>query len=156
MKKTQKRTKASGPRRWRTYAMMFVCGGVLVSGFFFAARQHFASMDYGMRNSRLRKQIDDLEAEKRRLILARETSLAPAEIKKVAKKAGLMGDGQVALAQVASTTKEKAVPPTAAAAVSKPMIIKTASVAAVQPTMNADYARPDRIVKQVKKALGTN
>ena len=36
------------------------------------------------------------------------------------------------------------------------MIVKTASVAAVQPTLNADYVRPERIVKQVKKALGTD
>ena len=33
-----------------------------------------------MKNSRLRKQIDDLESEKRRLLLAREVSLSPAEI----------------------------------------------------------------------------
>jgi hypothetical protein len=136
--------------------MIFVCLGVLASGFFFAARQHFASMDYGMRNSRLRKQIDDLEAEKRRLMLARENSMSPVEIKKAARKAGLVtGDGNAMLAQVASTTKDKAVPPTTATASAKPMIVKTASIAAVQPTMNADM-RPERIVKQVKKALGTD
>ena len=87
-KRRQTRTKAAEPKRWRTYSMMFVCGAVLVSGFFLAARQHFASMDYGMRNSRLRKQVDDLEAEKRRLILARETSLSPAEIKKPRRRRG--------------------------------------------------------------------
>ena len=156
MKQTQQRTRGTEPRRWRTYSMIFVCLAVLASGFFFAARQHFASMDYGMRNSRLRKQIDDLEAEKRRLILARENSMSPVEIKKAAKKAGLVtSDGDAMLAQVASTTKEKAVPPTAATATTKPMIVRTASVAAVPPTMNADM-RSERIVKQVKKALGTD
>ena len=152
MKKTRQRTRGTEPKRWRTYSMIFVCGAVLVSGFFLAARQHFSSMDYGMRNSRLRKQVDELEAEKRRLILARENSMSPGEIKKAAKKAGLTSDADAALAQVASTTKEKAVPPSA----TKPVIVKTASVASVPPTMNADLARPERIVKQVKKALGTD
>ena len=156
MKKRQTRTKAAEPKRWRTYSTMFVCAAVLVAGFFLAARQHFASMDYGMRNSRLRKQIDDLEAEKRRLILARETSLSPMEIKKAAKKVGLLGEETTAtVAQVASATREKATPSTPATTATKPLIVKTASVAAVQPTQNAEY-RPERIVKQVKKALGTD
>jgi len=150
MKKKQMRTKAAEPKRWRTYSMMFVCAAVLIAGFFFAARQHFASMDYGMRNSRLRKQIDDLEAEKRRLILARETSLSPMEIKKAAKKAGLIGEeaATATMAQVASATKEKAVPSMPATAASKPMIVKTASVAAVPPTLSAAYIRPERVVKK--------
>jgi hypothetical protein len=157
MRKRQKRLRSPEPGRWRTYSMMFICGAVLVAGFFLAARQHFASMDYGMRNSRLRKQIDDLEAEKRRLLLARETSLSPLAIKKAAKKTGLIApEDAPALAQVASATKEKAVPPNAPTSAPKPAIVKTASVAAVTPAMNADYVRPERIVKQVKKALGAN
>lgn len=156
MKGTKKR--AAEPKRWRTYLMMFVCGAVLVAGFFLAARQHFASMDFGMRNSRLRKQIDDLEAEKRRLILAREMSLSPAEIKKAAKKTGLVApEATASIAQVVSSTKDKAVPATAAAAAApKSVIVKTGSVAAIQPPLNADYGRPERVVKQVKKALGTD
>lgn len=157
MKKKRQQTRQAEPKRWRTYSMMVVCGAVLATGFFFAARQHFASMDYGMRNSRLRKQVDDLEAEKRRLILARENSMSPGEIKKAAKRAGLIAPApDAALAQVASTTKDKAVPPTTATATAKPMIVKTASVAATQPTMNAEFVRPERIVKQVKKPAGTN
>ncbi len=156
MNKTKKRARAAEPKRWRTYSTMFVSAAVLAAGFFLAARQHFASMDFGMRNSRLRKQIDDLEAEKRRLILARETSLSPSEIKKAAKKTGLItSEAAAPIAQVVSSTKDKAVPPTAAPA-AKSMIVKTASVAAVQPTLNADYARPERVVKQVKKVLGTD
>ena len=155
MKKKQTRAKATQPNRWRTYAMMFVCAAVLVSGFFFAARQHFASMDYGMRNSRLRKQIDDLEAEKRRLILARETSLSPMEIKKAAKKTGLLVSDEISatVAQVASATKEKAVPPTPATENAKPMIVRTASVAAVPPTVKAEYSRPNQVVKPVKNLV---
>src|ERR1035437_8771203 len=77
------------PKRWRTFLLIAICGLGTVSGIFFAGKQHFSSMDYGMKNSRLRKQIDDLEAEKPRLLLAREFSLSPAELKKAAKKAGL-------------------------------------------------------------------
>ncbi len=62
---------------------------ILVVGFFFAARQHFSSIDFGIKNSKLRKQIDELESDKRRLILAKEIALSPAEIKKAAKKIGL-------------------------------------------------------------------
>lgn len=74
---------------WRYCLMTLLCGSFLIVGFFFAARQHFSSIDYGIKNSRLRKQIDELEAEKRRLILQKEIALSPAEIKKAAKKIGL-------------------------------------------------------------------
>lgn len=58
-------------------------------GFFFAARSHFASIDFGIKNSKLRKQIEELESDKRRLILSKEIALSPGEIKKAAKKLGL-------------------------------------------------------------------
>ena len=93
---------APEPKRWRTFLMTAVCGLLLVSGFFFAGRQHFSSMDYGMKNSKLRRQVDELEAEKRRLMLAREVSLTPAEIKRAAKKSGILdtpADGMVAQAE---------------------------------------------------------
>lgn len=71
---------------------MAVTGAILVSGTFVAARHHFLSLDYGMKNSRMRKQIDELETEKRRLLLARENSSSPTEIKRVARKIGLAGE----------------------------------------------------------------
>lgn len=67
-----------------------ICGAFLVAGFFGAARQHFASIDYGIKNSKLRKQVKDLEAEKQRLILAREVAYSPAKIKKAARKIGMV------------------------------------------------------------------
>ena len=82
-----KRERAAMP--WRYFLMTVLCGVFLVVGFFFAASQHFSAIDYGMQNSRLRKQIDELETEKRQLMLAREVALSPAEIKKAAKKMGL-------------------------------------------------------------------
>ncbi len=75
--------------RFKLYFLMFACLVILVSGFFLAARQHFSSIDYGIRNSRLRKQLDDLEAEKRRLMVSREIAFSPGEIKKAAMKYGM-------------------------------------------------------------------
>lgn len=74
---------------WRYFLMTICCALFLIVGFFFAARQHFSSIDYGIKNSKLRKQIDELESEKRRLILEKEIALSPGEIKKAAKKIGL-------------------------------------------------------------------
>ena len=83
---------ASPERRsipWRYRFLTLVCGLLLVVGFFFAARQHFASFDFRVKNSRLKKQIEELEADKRRLLLAKEIALSHTEIKKAAKKIGL-------------------------------------------------------------------
>ena len=74
---------------WRYCFLTLACGLILVIGFFSAARQHFSSIDFGIKNSRLRKQIEELESSKRRLILAKEIALSPAEIKKAAQKIGL-------------------------------------------------------------------
>lgn len=140
----------SSSSRVRTYLLMFVCASTLVCGFFFAARQHFSSMDFGMKNSRLRKQLDELESEKRRLLLAREISLSPSEIKKAAKKTGLMTSAptQSEVAQVVSTTKEKAIPPQVSEA--KSMVVKTAAVSPVQTATTASYIKTDKAGKQAK------
>ena len=144
-------------KRWRTYALMAVCLLLLVSGFFFAGRQHFSSMDYGMKNSRLRKQVDELQADKRRLMLAREVSLSPNEIKKAAKKAGMVDTvaAEVEVAQAAPVTKEKATPLAPASEV-KSMIIKTAAVTAVAPMRVATlYSKTEKLEKPVKRTLST-
>ena len=123
-----RKRKAAKPVPFKNYALMLACGLLLVTGFFFAGRQHFSTMDYGMKNARLRKQVDELENEKRRLLLAREVSLSPAEIKKAVRKAGMAGRPErlSEMAQVASTTRDKAAPP---AVNSKPLVVKTAAVA---------------------------
>ncbi|MEO6656516.1 MAG: hypothetical protein ABIO36_10580 [Pyrinomonadaceae bacterium] len=144
-------------KRWRTYALMAVCGLLLVSGFFFAGREHFSSMDYGMKNSRLRKQVDELQAEKRRLLLAREVSLSPNEIKKAAKRTGMndTATAEVEVAQAVPVTKEKATSQPASEV--KSMIVKTAAVIAVAPTRvaTAVYSKPEKMEKPVKKTLST-
>ena len=148
------RTKAAPARsRWRTYTLILTCCLLTATGFFLAGRQHFSWMDYGMKNSRLRKQIDDLEAEKRRLLLAREISLSPMEIKKAAKKFGLAdAEGSSTVAQVATSTKEKAVPAASlgsaavasTSAPTKPMVTKTVAVTPAPQATVASYKKMDR------------
>ena len=106
----KKKTKRQGnPIPWRYCILTLVCGLLLITGFFFAARQHFSSIDYSIKNSRLRRQLNELEADKRRLTLAKEIALSPAEIKKVAKKIGF----------TETTNKITAVPATINSALNK-------------------------------------
>ena len=140
-------------RRWPTFVLIVACGLMLVTGLFFAGRQHFSSMDFGMKNSRLRKQIDELQAEKRRLLLAREIALSPTELKKAAMKVGL-GDPvapQPELAKATTSTKTNTTPALATDRQTKPMIIRTASVKPAQPTSTTTLARSEKIAKPVKR-----
>ena len=87
--KREKIRRERDPVPWRYCLLTLVCGVLLVGGFFLAARSHFSSIDFGIKNSSLKKQIEELEADKRRLLLAKEVALSPGEIKKAAKKLGL-------------------------------------------------------------------
>ena len=90
--RTRPRRKAVAPARdvpWSFMLLVIVCACVVAMGFFFAARQHFTSMDYGIKNSKLREQLENLEAEKRRLLLAREVALSPISVRKAARGIGL-------------------------------------------------------------------
>jgi hypothetical protein len=85
-------SKASSARRerepvsWKFTIATVFCGLLIASGFFFAARQHFYSVTYGIENSRLRGQIEELRSKNRRLTLDRETALSPFEIQIAAGK----------------------------------------------------------------------
>ena len=83
-------TRAAGSLPWSYFVVIAICGCIIAAGFLLAARQHFVSMDLGMKNSTLRKQLEELESENRRLTLAREVALAPAEITKTAKSLGFV------------------------------------------------------------------
>lgn len=74
---------------WTFVLLVIVCACVVATGFFLAARQHFTSIDYGIKNSKLRDQLQNLEAEKRRLLLAREVALSPVAMRKAARGLGL-------------------------------------------------------------------
>ncbi len=74
---------------WSFMLLVVVCACVIAAGFFFAARQHFTSMDYSIKNSKLREQLQNLETEKRRLLLAREVASSPLAIRKAAAQMGM-------------------------------------------------------------------
>lgn len=86
---------------------MLACGATLVVGFFFAARTHFASIDFSMRNSKLKKMSEELEADKRRLMLAKEIALSPAELKKAAQKIGFTTTNKIDGARTLVAAKDK-------------------------------------------------
>ena len=85
---------------WSFMLLVVVCACVVAAGFFFAARQHFTSMDYGIKNSRLRDQLEDLQTEKRRLLLAREIASSPLSIRKAASAIGLRQNSETAAVHV--------------------------------------------------------
>lgn len=152
MKKRNVKPAADAATRAKTYLLIAMCTLLFVAGLFFAGRQHFSSMDFGMKNSRLRKQIDELESEKRRLLLAREVSMSPAEVKKAAKRVGVFGEptSDQVVAQATSATKEKAVPPTSSP--SNPLITKTAAVTPAAGPEPASYRKGVNPAAAPKKA----
>lgn len=74
------------PIPWKYCILTLVCGLIFVAGFFMAARFHFSSIEYGFKNSKLRKELDRIDNEKRRLVLQREMALS--SISKTAEKIG--------------------------------------------------------------------
>ncbi len=97
--------------------LTIACAAFLATGFFFAARQHFAAMDLGMKNSTLRKQIEEMEGQKRQLVLAREIVRSPGEMLRIAANKGFRQRDVVAV--------PVAVP---ANAYSKPLVERTSIV----------------------------
>jgi hypothetical protein len=133
-----------------SYLLIFICGAVLLSGFFFAARQHFASMDYGMKNSRLRRQIDQLQAEKQRLIHAREVSLSPTEIKRAAKKAGILDVPVAGSGVVTSADPVELKASTTSRSTSQPLVQK---ISAVEPVRKPITPPSKNTATQAKKLV---
>jgi hypothetical protein len=70
-------------------ALLLVCGLVLASGFVFAARQHFAAIDFGYKSEGLRREKEKLLAEKQQLMLKKEQAFAPARLATQARELGL-------------------------------------------------------------------
>ncbi|MBA3351781.1 MAG: hypothetical protein H0U23_05045 [Blastocatellia bacterium] len=102
--RTRPRKTAAATRElpWTFVLLVIVCACVVGTGFFFAARQHFNSIDYGIKNSKLRDQLQNLEAEKRRLLLAREVALSPVSMRKAARGLGLRESSEMAQAVTVS------------------------------------------------------
>jgi len=125
----------------RAVLITFVCGGLVLAGIFFAASQHFSAMNIGMENSKLRKQLEDFKAENRRLTLAKEVAMSPAEITRLASEIGLGTPRpiEVAASKQAETVSEKALEETAA----KPAAVELASVKENSDEKRARIAKPE-------------
>lgn len=145
------------PIPWRYCFLTLVCGLILVVGFFWAARQHFSAMDYGIKNAKLRQQKEGLEAEQRRLFLSKEIALSPAELQKAAQKIGLqeLSSQNIEVIEAAEgpVKKDEAIAPdTAVKPEVKPQI---ASISKPQP-VNSQVTKtvssePVKEIKEVKK-----
>lgn len=70
-------------------ALLLFCGLVLASGFVFAARQHFAAVQYGYQSEGLRRERDRLLQEQQHLMLEKEQAFAPARLESEARELGL-------------------------------------------------------------------
>ncbi|MGI9067736.1 MAG: hypothetical protein ACR2HX_15225 [Pyrinomonadaceae bacterium] len=70
-------------------ALLLFCGLVLASGFLFAARQHFAAVQFGYQSEGLRRERDRLLQEQQHLILKKEQAFAPARLELEARELGL-------------------------------------------------------------------
>jgi hypothetical protein len=70
-------------------ALLLFSGLVLAGGFVFAAKQHFAAVQYGYQSEVLRLEREKLLEEKQHLLLKKEQALAPARLAIQARKLGL-------------------------------------------------------------------
>ncbi len=85
------------PLPWKYCVLTVICGLLLVSGFFLAARQHFTAIQLGMSNADLRTRLTKLKNENRRLLLSKERASTPAKIAKLATAYGFTDTPQVVL-----------------------------------------------------------
>ncbi len=123
-----------------------ICGCLVAAGFLLAARQHFMSMDIGMKNSKLRKQLEDLETEQRRLTLAREVALSPKEITKTARSLGFVDTLDQMLStpvHIAATTPAANKAAVIKASAATPAgVTKTSLQRPVEPVAKSDSKKP--------------
>lgn len=140
------------PFRYRF--LMIACAVCLLVGFFFAARQHFSSIDFSIKNSRLRKMSEELEADKRRLLLSKEIALSPSEIKKAAQKIGfkVINASGIDGWRPAAVKPEKPRAEKPDAAKPKPAVaVKTAETAASEKTPAKKVAEEKPAAVKIKK-----
>lgn len=70
-------------------AMLLFCGLILAGGFVFAAKQHFAAVQFGYDHEALRNERKHLIEENQRLALEKERATAPDKLEPAARKLGL-------------------------------------------------------------------
>jgi cell division protein FtsL len=69
--------------------LLLFCGLMLSGGFVFAAKQHFAAVQYGYQNESLRSERKRLLEENQRLSLEKERTIAPDKLAPAARRLGL-------------------------------------------------------------------
>ena len=143
-KNTKQIRRERDPIPWRYCFLTLVCGLILVVGFFLAARQHFSSIDYGIKISKLKKQKSEMEDAQRQLLLDKEIVLSPSELKKAAKKLGLTEMTAANIETVSSVDKPE-----------KPKAEKISDIKTIDPTSTAvnksDVRKPEKEQKIEKK-----
>jgi cell division protein FtsL len=70
-------------------ALLLFCGLILAGGFVFAAKQHFAAVQFGYKSEDLRSERKRLLEENQRLALERERVTAPDKLEPAARRLGL-------------------------------------------------------------------
>lgn len=76
-------------RAFSSLVLLLFCGLVLAVGFVFAARQHFAAVQFGYESESLRNERQKLLAEQQRLLLEKEQVSTPARLESAARQLGL-------------------------------------------------------------------
>ena len=69
--------------------LLLFCGLVLAGGFVFAAKQHFAAVQFGYESETLRSERKKLIEENQRLELEKERAMAPDKLEPAARRLGL-------------------------------------------------------------------
>lgn len=87
--------------------LLLFCGVFLTSGFMFAAKQHFAAVQYGYQNEDLRQERQRLLEERRRLLLEKEQVSSPVRLEPAARKLGLK---PATSGQIGSVTRKETQP----------------------------------------------
>ena len=88
----QQNTRVHRERDFRAFnrlVLLLCCGLLLAIGFVFAARQHFAAVQFGYESETLRLERQQLLAERHRLLLEKEQASAPARLEAAARQLGL-------------------------------------------------------------------
>src|SRR5678816_3382611 len=87
-------------------ALLLFSGLILAGGFVFAAKQHFAAVQYGYKSEDLRTERKKLIEDNQRLVLEKERVSAPSKLEPAARNLGLQPAtaGQIAKAEPATSS----------------------------------------------------
>ena len=89
-------------------ALLLFCGLILTGGFVFAAKQHFAAVQYGYKNEQLRTERKRLMEERQLLSLEKETISSPAKLEPAARALGLKPATAAQIAPLEAKTADEA------------------------------------------------